>query len=184
MLKRRFSAAFEDVATPSPGRPMVTPPTRHPQPPRFTPSADKATVPRATKAVGPSESEILKLQLQQMQEAMQAQSLLLAQLTQQSQAAAASSSQPVPPPASHVSTDTTPEPAKQSPAKAPPKVAATPKKAIQKKSKALRRPVQPSQESKETPMTTTMTRPSSLRTGHLPLHYILFRLWAKQNMII
>ena len=112
---------------------MVTPPTRHPQPPRFTPSADKATVPRATKAVGPSESEILKLQLQQMQEAMQAQSLLLAQLTQQSQAAAASSSQPVPPPASHVSTDTTPDPAKQSPAKAPPKVAATPKKAIQKK---------------------------------------------------
>ncbi|CAE7429544.1 unnamed protein product [Symbiodinium sp. CCMP2456] len=63
-LRKRLSAAFEEVATPSPGRSTTTPPTRHAQFPKFTPSAEKPTRPKANP---PPESEILKLQLQQMQ---------------------------------------------------------------------------------------------------------------------
>ncbi|CAE7840509.1 unnamed protein product [Symbiodinium microadriaticum] len=126
-LRKRLSAAFEEVATPSPGRLTVTPPTRHPQCPSLTPSADK---PRRPQAGPPSESEIfMKLQLQQMQEAMQAQSLLLAQLTQQSVAAAAGNASNTVPPATRAATNGTPapEPSKPSPAKAP-KAAAAPKR--------------------------------------------------------
>ncbi|CAE7666683.1 unnamed protein product [Symbiodinium necroappetens] len=131
-LRKRLSAAFEEVATPSPGRLTVTPPTRHPQCPSLTPSADK---PRRPQAGPPSESEIfMKLQLQQMQEAMQAQSLLLAQLTQQSVAAAAGNASNTVPPATRAATNGTPapEPSKPSPAKAP-KAAAAPKRSPTKK---------------------------------------------------
>ena len=99
-LRRMLQNAFDRVADHT--TPSLTPPPRQVPHPNFTPTppsehmqpvqgAHAAKMPAPTHAVPAlSETDMLRLQLQQMQQHMQAQSLLLQQLTVNAQAPAGS----------------------------------------------------------------------------------------------